>query len=635
MTSLDEQATAGAAHYAAGRFDDAQKAYRKALELAPGHAGILHNLGVALAATGELDEAAACFRRAQALQPASAAHSLALGHLEFGRNCIEAAEAAFAEAAKLDPRSIEAQYNLGYARVELRRGADALAPLEIARSLDPTNAQVWYELFTTRLGEGEREAAYADFLAFEQGAAVTPFLLHAALDSVRALGDAARESRYLRLALDHAYRTGDLSVLAAILARLQYFDVDRGDLFRLYEAYDRLMREHIGNAPLASRSIRVPGERIRIGYVSADFRQHVMGRLMRDVITAHDRSRYAIHLYALGHETGGADPLAMWFRESADRYVALPSFDDAHAARVIAADDCDVLVDLMGHTRHSRPEIFARKPARVIVTHLGYHGALGLRQVDYKLTDRHADVADAGLYQIERPLVMGSCVLPLRSTPSALADRELDAGKAQRLRAALAIDAGAIVFGEFVPVHKLSPRCLALWRNVLDEVPRAVLLFSPTSVAEHPAFVRQVVAHGIDCERIRFIPRGDDDAARARYTIVDLVLDTLPYSGGDTTIAALEAHVPVVALAGTRHAERMSASILRHLGLDDLVATSERAYVERAVALARDDGDRERAASRVAQRCAAAATDYPARYTRDLEAALETAIRSAPLATTS
>jgi len=161
------------------------------------------------------------------------------------------------------------------------------------------------------------------------------------------------------------------------------------------------------------------------------------------------------------------------------------------------------------------------------------------------------------------------------------------------------------------------------------------LLFSPTSVAEHPAFVRQVVAHGIDCERIRFIPRGDDDAARARYTIVDLVLDTLPYSGGDTTIAALEAHVPVVALAGTRHAERMSASILRHLGLDDLVATSERAYVERAVALARDDGDRERAASRVAQRCAAAATDYPARYTRDLEAALETAIRSAPLATTS
>ena len=618
MTTVLEHAAAGAAHYAAGRFAEALEAYRNALKHSPENAGILHNLGVALTAAGRFHEAEASFRRAAALLPAAAEPWLALGHLHFGRGQLEAAEAAFAHAMYRAPSSVEVLYNVGYARQELGRTADALAPLERARALDPANEQVWYQLFNTRLALDQWEPALADFVAFEPTAALTPFLFRAALESVRALGDPAREDRYLRLAIEYDYRREDIETLAGILARLQYFDIQRSELLHLYRTYDRLLQRRVGAIPPLATKMRLPGQQIRLGYLSADFRHHVMGRLMQGVIGAHDRQRYSVHLYSLA-PSGVATPGLGEFRLAADRYVELSERDDLEAARVIAADDCDVLVDLMAHTRFSRPAILAYKPARIIVTHLGYHGAIGLRQVDYKLTDRHADVADAGEYQIEKPLPMASCVLPFRRDPVG--------ESVPPTRASLEIERDAVTLGEFVSVQKLSPRCLALWRAILGRVPEAILLFSPSTPAGQPAILRQLASCGIDAGRARFVPRGDDDAAsRARYAIVDLVLDTLPYSGGDTTLAALDAGVPVLTLAGTRHAERMSTSILRHLGLDMLVATTEADYVERAVALATNGAYRARMAAMLAANFAAVAATQPARYTRDLEAALDAAI---------
>jgi predicted O-linked N-acetylglucosamine transferase (SPINDLY family) len=621
MTTTNELATMAASHFAAGRYGEAVAAYRAALNLAPANAGVIHNLGIALAAKGDFDEAVAILRHASVLQPRAAAPWLALGHLEFRRKRIEAGEAAFAHAAALSPGSVEAQYNLGYARHELGRFADAIPALETARRLDPADEQVWYQLFSTRLAQGEREAALADFLGFEKGAALTPFLFHAALDSVRGLGDTEMEERYLRRATHLTYGPKDTQTLAGILARLQYFDVTRTELLRLYRTYDALVQQRCAaDAPLANPTRR-PGDRVRIGYLSADFRQHVMGRLMQDVIGAHDRDRYAIHLYSL-QSAAASDPVAASFRQAADRYIELPWPDDLAAARVIAADDCDVLVDLMGHTKGSRPEILAFKPARIIVTHLGYHGALGLSQVDFKLTDRHADVADAGDFQIERPLALGSCVMPFRR-----AEREPIAPGS---RQALGVAADAVIFGEFVPLKKLSPRCLTLWRAILAEVPRGMLAFSPASPADHPAYIRQLEGSGIDASRVRFIARGEDESAeRARYGLVDLVLDTVPYSGGDATTAALEAGVPVVTLVGTRQAERMSASILWHLGFDELVAATERDYVVRAIALASDRAQRARLSVALRASYAKLAPNHTTRYTRDLEAALDTAIASA------
>jgi protein O-GlcNAc transferase len=274
----------------------------------------------------------------------------------------------------------------------------------------------------------------------------------------------------------------------------------------------------------------------------------------------------------------------------------------------------------------SRPEILAYKPARCVATHLASHGALGLSQVDFKLTDRHADVADAAEFQIERPLVMASCVLPFRRAKR----RE---GAPALLRESLGIARDAVVLGEFVTVQKLSPRCLSLWREILACVPEAVLLFSPSSDSEHPGFRRQLAGNGVDPARAMFVPRGADEAgAQARYALVDLVLDTLPYTGGDTTLAALDAGIPVITLAGVRHAERMSASILMHMDLRALVTDSADAYVELAVGLANDPARRARVAAEVADKFAAASASFPARYTRDLEFALQSARELVPAA---
>jgi predicted O-linked N-acetylglucosamine transferase (SPINDLY family) len=619
MTALQQAIDAAGAHYASARFDEAAAAYRRALALAPGNAALLHNLGVALAAGGRADEAAAAITEALALAPQSQASWLALGHLEFGRDRLEAAQAAFAAAARIAPRSVEAQYNLGYTLHERWHFADAVPPLAAARGLAPSDEQVWYQLYNTRLAAGDREGALTDFLAFERDAAPTAVFLRAALECVRALGDAARETRVVGQVLAHPFDENDLGALAGFLMRLQYFDVPRAELKRLYDTYDRLMRARVrGAAPLASASRR-PGC-LRVGYLSADWRGHVMGRLMHDVIGAHDRDRYAIHLYSLA-SPAAADAMTDRFRALAERYVELPARRDLDAARAIAADDCDVLVDLMGHTMFSRPEILAYKPARRIVTHLGSHGALGLSQVDFKLTDLEADIADAGDFQIERPLPMACCVLPFRRAQRGTAPAPT--------RGAAGIAPDALVLGEFVTVQKLSPRCLGLWRAILERVPDAVLLFSPSAEGEHAAFRRQLAGFGIDPARAAFVARGRDEAeAAARYALVDLVLDTLPYTGGDTTLAALDAGVPVVTLAGTRHAERMGASILRHAGLPELVTASEADYVDLAVALATDHDRRARMAATVCERFTAVAATYPTRYTRDLEAALEAAMTS-------
>ena len=182
-----------------------------------------------------------------------------------------------------------------------------------------------------------------------------------------------------------------------------------------------------------------------------------------------------------------------------------------------------------------------------------------------------------------------------------------------------------------MPLKKLSPRCLTLWRAILAEVPNGVLLFSPALPAEHPAFIRQLEGSGIERSRVRFIARGEDESGeRARYGFVDVVLDTIPYSGGDTTTAALEAGVPVVTLAGFRHAERVSASILRHLGFDELVATTERDYVNRAIALAGDSARRTALSAAIREEYVKLAPNHSAHYTRALEAALDTAIASVP-----
>jgi len=334
----------------------------------------------------------------------------------------------------------------------------------------------------------------------------------------------------------------------------------------------------------------------------------VMGEILAPLLGAHDGERFAVHLYSLA-PIANEDSLSERFRASSDAFVRLAEDDDAAAARRIASDDLDLLVDLMGHSAFSRPGIVARKPARVIVTHLGYHGSLGLSAVDYKVTDAVADLHENAAFQVEELLPLDTCLLPLRPFRAPLA---------QISRAELGIEPDAIVCATFVGAQKLSPRCLALWRAILRAVPKAILLFSPQRDDDRTALVRRLSGFSIAADRTCFIAY-DRKSLHDRYAVVDLALDSLPYTGGDTTIAALSAGVPVVTRAGVRHAERVSTSILRHAGLADLVAESDQAYVGLAIRLATDDAFRSAQRGRIRAALSDNPLTDPATYTRALE----------------
>ena len=274
---------------------------------------------------------------------------------------------------------------------------------------------------------------------------------------------------------------------------------------------------------------------------------------------------------------------------------------DRDAALQIATDDLDVLVDLSTHTKGARPGILAYKPARVQITHVASAGTVGLRTIDYKLTDHHADVPGDQAFQIETLLPMDGCVYPYRHVAPA-ATHPFDRGP-------LGIPADAVLIGAFVSPLKLSRRCLMLWRDVLARIPRARLAFSPVDPALRASYERLLAAAGIGTDRLLFLPQGRNDAEnQARYALIDFVLDPMPYGGVNGTLEALDMGVPVVTLQGRRHAERTSYSILANLGVTATVAASGGEYVGLAQRLATD-----------------------AAFMRDVRAAIRAGLRDSPL----
>jgi predicted O-linked N-acetylglucosamine transferase (SPINDLY family) len=554
-------------------------AFNQALHLAPAGGQTHFNLGVALQMTGDVDAAVQSYQRALVLRPdfASACFNLGVLFQQQGRH--DAAIAAYRQAVALNPHDAAAYKNLG---------------------------EVLY-------AAGRIDAWLANFRVFEKHCPTSLSLAVQALEVSQLTGDHERLDRYLDgLRLEKFPADDELALVDALeelLFLLLNFDVEPQMLHRFATTYDAAASRVYGT-PRPRAQTRRPG-RIRLGYLSGDLRDHVMGKQMWQAIQHHDRSQFELFFYST---TTVRDAWTEKFAGIADRFEVVANLADVAAADLIDRDDLDLLIDLSTHTKGARPGILAQKPARVQITHVASCGTVGLAAIDFKLTDRFAELPENQEFMLETLLPMEGCVYPWRAVAAT--------GAQAFTRAAAGIAPDMFVIGAFVSPLKLSRRCLALWRDVLERIPQAKLAFSPNNASQRPLYVRIAAAAGIAANRLLFLPQGRDEGEnQSRYALVDAVLDTLPYGGVNGTMEALAMGVPVVTLVGKRHGERSTYSILANLGVLSTVAQGGREFVDIAARLATDAAFMAEVRGAIRSGIEnSALTDMPA-HTRNLEAA--------------
>ena len=558
-----------------GELDAAVTHYEQALGLWPDCVGAYSNMGLALMALGRLEEARLSFEQALYLQPdlAEAHNNLGLALLNQGR--LEEARLSFEQALYLRPDLVDAQNNLGLACNAQGEPDQALASFEHALQIDPNHFGALTNLANACKDQGRAAEAIA----------------------------------YYRKAL--ALRPENAPVHSNLLLALQY--PPGADPREILAESRRFARQHA--EPLAGTIEPHPrrsaaGRRLRIGYVSADFREHPVVSFLEPILAAQDRDHFEIFCYA---DVLQPDETTRRIQSYADHWRSLVGLSDGQAAQWIRRDDIDILVDLAGHTGGNRLLAFARKPAPIQVSYLGYLGTTGLSAIDYYLTDAHADPPGLSEAHYQEPLIRlpecGFCYAP---------------GPAPEVRPEPPSPrSGQVTFGCLNNPAKVSDEVLAVWSRVLATVPGSrLLLRAGAGRSAEERFRDLFTRHGIAPERLGFAGRTATRFAYLElYHAVDIALDPFPYNGVTTTCDALWMGVPVISQAGRMSASRQGVRFLRTVGLDELLAETLVDYVRIATELADDLARLADLRCRLRERMSRSPLMDALRLTRDLEAA--------------
>jgi predicted O-linked N-acetylglucosamine transferase (SPINDLY family) len=617
--------------------------YRRAVQLRPDLDRAWLNLGHALRGLGEPDEAAACYQRVAQLRPDDPGPLAELATLLMHRGDLDAAVARSEQALRLRPDWPEAYSNMGLALMALGRLEEARLSFEQALYLRPDLAQVHNNLGLALFNQGRLAEARLRFeqaiqlrpdladarnnlglacdaqgepdealASFERAVAIEPDhcgALSNLADACKNQGRAAEAITYYRRAL--ASRPDDAPIHSNLLLALQY--QSGADPRELLAEARRYARRHAEPRPGAfePHPTRSPaGRRLRIGYVSPDFREHPVVSFLEPILAAHDHHHFEIVCYA---DVPHPDATTQRLQGYADGWRWLTGLSDAQVAELIRRDDIDILVDLAGHTGGNRLPAFARKPAPIQVSYLGYLGTTGLPAMDYYLTDAHADPPGLAEAHFQEQLIRlpecGFCYAP---GPAPEVGPEPPA-----------LQSGRVTFGCLNNPAKVSDEVLAVWSRVLAACPDSRLLIRSWAGRSAEGRIRNLLAgRGIAPDRLAFAGR---TASRLEYLglyhALDIALDPFPYNGVTTTCDALWMGVPVIGLAGRMGVSRQGVRFLRTVGLDELLAETVDDYVRIATDLA---GDRERLAALHAglrRRMGRSPLMDASRLTRDLEAA--------------
>jgi predicted O-linked N-acetylglucosamine transferase (SPINDLY family) len=552
---------------------DGLPALRRAADLLPDDAEAHTNLGNALQALGQLDAAVVSCRRALEIKPDLAEAHSNLGNVLRDLGHLEDAVASYRRALEIKPDFAEAHSNLGNALRDFGEFDDAVSSYRRALVLKPDYVDAHSNLGIALRDLGRLDDAVASYrraLRIKPDFAEAHSNLGVALQALGQLDEAvASYRRALEIKPDYEDAFGNL------LFTLNYHPDKSGEeIFSAYREYDERFGIPHRSAWRDCPNNREPARRLRVGYVSPDFHQHSAQHFLDPLLAHHDKGVVEVYAYA---ELTREDAMTVRYRSYIDQWIPTHGLSDEALAERIRADRIDILVDLAGHTAHNRLQVFARKPAPVLVSWLGYGYTTGLSAVDYLLTDEtSAPVGSDELFS-ETPWRL--------QTPGYAYRRAEGMGAVSVLPAT---ERGHVTFGTLTRAVRINHRTLRVWSQILKRIDGARLVVDSRDFRDammQAGLAEKFAVHGIDRARLEIGFHSPPwDVLRG----LDIGLDCFPHNSGTTLFETLYMGVPFVTLAGRPSVGRLGSSILEGVGHPEWIARTEEEYIDKVVALASD-----------------------------------------------
>lgn len=599
--------------YQIGMHDVAAVFFDQVIEVKPHDADVHNNLGVALMAQGQLAEATTSFQKAISLQPKHPNAHYNLGNAFKDQGKLTEAITHYQKAISITPDHAELYNNLGNALHAQGKQTEAVARYRQALRINPSLAEVHYNM-----GDALRELGHLDeAIAFgRQALLIKPDYAMAythLANTLQAQGRLEEAIACYWQAL--AIKPDSANTYSNLLYTMQYMStVTPAEVFsehqRYAERYETPLKAHW--QPHTNSSD--PERRLRIGYVSADFRDHAVAFFIEPILVSHDKSQVEVYCY-YNHtkHDGHTERIAAY----ADHWLACASMSDAQLAERIRADGIDILVDLSGHTGHNRLLVFARKPAPVQVTWIGYPGSTGLTAMDYRITNEGVD--PPGLterYHSESLIRMPDTSVAYRPEPDCPPVNPLPA-----------LTSDAFIFASMNNLIKINQSVIKLWASILDAIPHArLMLGNVTDRGVQQQMIEQFRKAGVAADRLILQPRMSLSDYLALHHKIDLALDPFPYNGGTTTMHSLWMGVPVITMAGEHMASRCAVPLLSRVGLSEFITHNEEEYLQCATQMAQNLPSLNRIRQSIRDRMSESSCE-PGTVTRHLEAAYREAWR--------
>jgi protein O-GlcNAc transferase len=543
VMTIDEMFAQAIADGRAGELDQAEAMYRRILAASPAHPQAWFNLGNVLRRAGRIDEAIAAYRQALAARGnfPEALSNLALTLRSRGEG--EEAIGLLRRLTELLPNSADAWRELGHALATVGRLDEAVAAFQQVLALRTDRADDWNNLGVILAAKGPADEAA---MCYEQSLSIRP---------------------------DRAVHSSRL-VLLWFCA-----DQDSGSLLREHREWNDRYARPLAGSIRPHDNDRNPDRRLRVGYVSRELSRTIVGSNLLPMLRHRDREQFEVYCYSGGD---GRDEMADRIAAAADVWRDIHRLGDEEAAERVRADRIDILVDLGMHTFGNRLLMFARKPAPVQVTYLSYCATTGVDAIDYRLSDPYFDPPDG----------------PHRSDLSDYSERTVrlphaywayePGGPMPDVGPLPAVAAGCVTFGSMTDFRKVSEPALDLWAQVMRAAPGSRLLLYAPLLSHRPKVLDRFIAAGVEPDRVEFVGRQAWPQYVETFHRIDMVLDTLPYTGGIASCDTLMMGAPVVTLRGGTSVGRGGCSILSNIGLPELIADTPDDYVRIAVGLAGD-----------------------------------------------